>query len=71
MICAYANHLFQYIYIYLFLYLCYWLALWSCSLPNRPNKSRPDSGSDPSRVLVRIFGDIVPTLGFYLDTLDP
>ena len=47
------------------------LALWFCSLPNYPNKSYSDSGSDPSRVLVRHFGEIAPTLGFHLDTLDP
>ena len=60
-------NIYIYIYIYLFLHLCYWLTLWSCSLPNCPNKSRPDSGSDPSRALVRHFGEIVPTLGFHLD----
>ena len=59
------------IYIHLFCYTWYCLALWFCSLPNYPNKSCSDSGSDPSRVSVKPFGVIVPTLGFHLDTLGP
>ena len=53
------------IYIHLFCYTWYCLALWFCSLPNYSNKSCSDSGSDPSRVSVKTFGDIVPTLGFH------
>ena len=43
------------IYIHLFCYTWYCLALWFCSLPNYPNKSCSDSGSDPSRVSVKPF----------------
>ena len=59
------------IYTHLFCYTWYCLAVWFCSLPNHPDKSYSDSRSDPSWALVRYFGEIVPTLGFRLDSLDP
>ena len=59
------------IYTYLFCYTWYCLAVWFCSLPNYPDKSYSDSGPDHSSALVRYFGEIVPTLGFGLDSLDP
>jgi len=52
--------------IYLFLHLFCWLALYCCSLTDCSHKSHPDSGSGPSRGVVRIscaysrFSNLIP-----------